>query len=166
MKKLVLAAALLVGLTGATWAKTVEEMLLASLEAQGYVIIEQGYTFLGRLRIVAVNGDIRREIVVNPGTGEILRDYAVLLPQVAGNTSTTSHGSGAAAASGADPVQDNPDTATGVTAGVGTAGVDDPAVQQMDDATRSQAEDYSVGNGVVVDAIVLDPVFSVTAGDQ
>jgi hypothetical protein len=53
--------------------------LLAGLEGQGYTVIEKGYTFLGRLRIVAENDQIHREIVVNPGTGEILRDYAIYL---------------------------------------------------------------------------------------
>ncbi len=80
MNKLLLAVALWVGLVGVGWAQTVEQQLVASLQAQGYMILEQGYTFLGRLRIVAENGVFRREIVVNPGTGEILRDYAILLP--------------------------------------------------------------------------------------
>ncbi len=80
MKKLLLAVILLAGLTDAALARTVEQQLLSSLQKQGYVVLEQGYTILGRLRVVAENGKIRREIVVNPGTGEILRDYAVMLP--------------------------------------------------------------------------------------
>ena len=80
MKKLLLAVSLLSGLAGPGWAQTVEQQILSALATQGYVIIEKGYTFLGRLRIVAENGEIHREIVVNPGTGEILRDYAVMLP--------------------------------------------------------------------------------------
>lgn len=62
-------------------ARTVEEQILENLAVQGYQIVEHGYTFLGRLRIVAENGIYHREIVVNPGTGEILRDYAITLPQ-------------------------------------------------------------------------------------
>jgi len=81
MKKVLLAAAVLTGLAGASLARTVEQQVLGSLAAQGYVILEQGYTFLGRLRIVAENDRFHREIVVNPGTGEILRDYAVTLPR-------------------------------------------------------------------------------------
>lgn len=79
MKKLLIAALLWVGLAQAGFALTVEERLLANLQGQGYTVLEKGYTFLGRLRIVAENGEIHREIVVNPGTGEILRDYAVYL---------------------------------------------------------------------------------------
>lgn len=90
MKKLLISALLFAGLTQVMGAQTVEERLLAGLQTQGYTVLEKGYTFLGRLRIVAENGEIHREIVVNPGTGEILRDYAVYLsdlplalPQVA-----------------------------------------------------------------------------------
>jgi hypothetical protein len=81
MRKVLLAVAVLTGLAGASLARTVEQQVLGSLAAQGYVILEQGYTFLGRLRIVAENDRFHREIVVNPGTGEILRDYAVKLPR-------------------------------------------------------------------------------------
>lgn len=79
MKKLLLAVTLLVGFTQASLAGTVEQQLINSLRAQGYLVLEQSYTFLGRLRILAVNGTFQREIVVNPGTGEILRDTAVSL---------------------------------------------------------------------------------------
>lgn len=64
-------------------AATVEERLIAGLKAQGYVILENGYTWLGRLRIVAETADYHREIVVNPETGEILRDYVVLMAEFA-----------------------------------------------------------------------------------
>jgi len=36
-------------------------------------------TLLGRLRIVASDGTRRREIIINPNTGEVLRDYWVEL---------------------------------------------------------------------------------------
>ena len=99
MNKLLMAAILLAGLSQASWAQTVEERLLSGLESQGYTVIEKGYTFLGRLRIVAENDEIHREIVVNPGTGEILRDYAIYLsdmPQgqpIMSQSKVASHGS-------------------------------------------------------------------------
>ncbi len=46
------------------------------LEAQGYDGISVGRTLLGRLRIEAVRDGERREIIVNRGTGEILRDWS------------------------------------------------------------------------------------------
>ena len=81
MKRLLLAVSLLAAIAQGAFARTVEQQLISSLQAQGYVVLEQGYTFLGRLRIVAENDLYHREIVVNPGTGEILRDYAVTLPR-------------------------------------------------------------------------------------
>jgi hypothetical protein len=51
----------------------------AALVAQGYEIVQVGRTWLGRLRVVAQNDEIRREIVINPTTGEVLRDYSVSL---------------------------------------------------------------------------------------
>ena len=100
----------------------IEARLIESLTAQGYVILEQGYTWLGRLRIVAENGELHRELVINPGTGEILRDYAVLIgnmsPPAAVASSQSSRGSGssagAAVAASADPAKvaaDAPDAA-------------------------------------------------------
>lgn len=60
-------------------AMTIAERIAAELQAQGYEIIEAKRTWLGRLRIVAENDETRRELVLNPGTGEILRDYSVML---------------------------------------------------------------------------------------
>lgn len=86
----------------------VEARLVASLTQQGYTIVEEGYTFLGRLRIVAQNDTLRREIVVNPGTGEVLRDYAQALADIAppavqqaNGTGHRSSGSGAGTVAGA-----------------------------------------------------------------
>jgi hypothetical protein len=81
MRKLLLAVTILAGFTQASVAGTVEQRVISGLQAQGYVVLEQSYTFLGRLRIVAQNGSFQREIVVNPGTGEVLRDHAVSLTQ-------------------------------------------------------------------------------------
>ena len=58
----------------------VEASVLASLRDQGYEIIDVHRTLLGRLRVLAETDALRREIVVNPHTGEILRDYAFALP--------------------------------------------------------------------------------------
>ena len=42
---------------------------------QGYSDITTSQTWLGRTRIIAIGEDSRREIIVNPRTGEILRDF-------------------------------------------------------------------------------------------
>lgn len=70
---------LVLGMALPAGAATIEERIAAELQAQGYDIVETQRTWLGRLRIVAETDNIRREVVFNPGTGEILRDYSVLL---------------------------------------------------------------------------------------
>ncbi len=120
MKKLLLAVGVWAGLAGAVMARTVEDRLVEELKSQGYVILEDGYTFLGRLRIVAENGVIHREIVVNPGTGEVLRDYAVQmanLPAPGGNPTTTSSGN---SGSNAVVASVKPAAAAGTTAATGS----------------------------------------------
>lgn len=54
----------------------------SALVAQGYEILHVGRTWLGRLRVVAQNDELRREIVINPATGEVLRDYSISLARL------------------------------------------------------------------------------------
>jgi hypothetical protein len=46
----------------------------AALRAEGYDNIQIERTLLGRIRITGETADRRREIVIDRGTGEILRD--------------------------------------------------------------------------------------------
>ncbi|MBM7066179.1 hypothetical protein [Actibacterium sp. 188UL27-1] len=46
------------------------------LQSQGYTSIRASRTILGRIRIVAMRGDTTREIVYNPSTGVIMRDFS------------------------------------------------------------------------------------------
>lgn len=74
--KLVLAIA--VALSGSPlWGQELQDNIVSQLRAQGYSRIEVSRTFLGRTRIVATSDEIWREIVINPNTGLILRDYFV-----------------------------------------------------------------------------------------
>lgn len=50
------------------------DSIVAQLRRQGFVKISSETTWLGRVRIVATRFDGVREIIVNPRTGEILRD--------------------------------------------------------------------------------------------
>ena len=56
-------------------AQTVEDSIIEQLRAQGYVEFSVEHTLLGRLRIIAHSDTLYREIVLNPTSGEILRDY-------------------------------------------------------------------------------------------
>lgn len=71
-RSLVLIAALLMPMPLA--AAEVDD-IVAQLRAQGFAQISIGHTFLGRVRILANSVHLHREIVLNPKTGEILRDY-------------------------------------------------------------------------------------------
>lgn len=74
----VIAGALVLSLAApAARAQTVEDQIVAALELQGYVIISMERTWLGRLRVLAEDDRMRRELVFNPGTGEILRDFSI-----------------------------------------------------------------------------------------
>ena len=53
-----------------------QDLVTAALRDQGFEVTLVHWTWLGRIRIIAVSDDIRREIVINPNTGEILRDYS------------------------------------------------------------------------------------------
>lgn len=57
-----------------SFAATYVEQVVTQLRAQGFDAIEVERTLLGRTRIAAVRADGSREIVLNPNTGEILRD--------------------------------------------------------------------------------------------
>lgn len=54
---------------------SVEDQVVAQLQSQGYQDISVNRTLLGRIRIVAVTETEWREIVIDPRTGEILRDF-------------------------------------------------------------------------------------------
>lgn len=56
-------------------AETVEESIVRQLREQGFERIRIERTLLGRLRIEAYSSSLERELVVNPNTGEVLRDY-------------------------------------------------------------------------------------------
>ncbi len=60
---------------GPSRAAGVVDEILGDLRAAGYDHIEVSRTLLGRTRIEADSATRHREIIVNPSTGEILRDY-------------------------------------------------------------------------------------------
>ena len=75
-RSLKLAVALALGLIpGASFAQTVEQAIIDQLAQQGFTRISVSRTLLGRTLIRATSGSMSREIVFNPTTGVILRDY-------------------------------------------------------------------------------------------
>ena len=65
----------LMGLPQLAAAQSVEDQVFAQLQEQGFTVIEVRRTFLGRHRFTAESAYFYRELVINPQTGEILRDY-------------------------------------------------------------------------------------------
>lgn len=59
---------------GAAFAAGYADAVVAQLTRQGFYNIAVDTTWLGRVRIMADRGDGQREIILNPRTGEILRD--------------------------------------------------------------------------------------------
>lgn len=76
--------------------------ITAQLRAQGYTDISVRRTLLGRMQILAQSAHQRREIIIDPRTGEILRDLSLLLDsqgtvadnQIIGSGSGSNSGSG------------------------------------------------------------------------
>lgn len=61
-------------LAGPALAQDYVASVASQLRKMGFRITREERTLLGRVRIVATRGDGRREIIINPNTGEILRD--------------------------------------------------------------------------------------------
>ncbi len=64
---------------GMAFSASVADGIIAQLTKQGFSSISSETTWLGRIRILAMRKDGSREIVINPRTGEILRDQFTAL---------------------------------------------------------------------------------------
>jgi hypothetical protein len=68
--------AVVAGLLGpAAHASAAQERIIAELQEQGFSRIEVSRTLLGRTRIVAEGEGVEREIILNPASGVVLRDF-------------------------------------------------------------------------------------------
>jgi hypothetical protein len=61
-------------LAGPALAQDYVGSVISQLKKMGFSIAREERTLLGRVRIVATRSDGRREIIINPNNGEILRD--------------------------------------------------------------------------------------------
>lgn len=77
---------------GPALAQEYDTQIVQALQEQGYRDISTERTWLGRVRIVAETSDGRREIVLNPNNGEILRDSWLERRGDAGGTSLAQTG--------------------------------------------------------------------------
>jgi len=93
-----------------------EDDIIELLIEAGFGQIEVTRTLLGRVRIVAFKGSIRRELVINPRTGEILRDVTLVAEggksspgSSKGKNGSSSGGSGSGGDDGGDDDSDDDD---------------------------------------------------------
>ena len=92
-------------LAGAAMAQSYADDVVQQLSGQGYSNISVETTFLGRVRILAYGAEGRREIILNPRTGEILRDLLVAAGEAGAKVTIVDHsvsGSGSGSGSGSD----------------------------------------------------------------
>lgn len=75
MKRLLLIILLAIATPSLVSAQTLQDRIIAELQEDGFRQIRISRTWLGRLRYLGTKPGARREIVVNPATGVILRDY-------------------------------------------------------------------------------------------
>ena len=75
MKRLIAISISALVAAGPVSAGTLQDSIVTQLRQQGFTQIEINRTWLGRYRITAKRRALRREIVINPATGTILRDY-------------------------------------------------------------------------------------------
>lgn len=111
MRNVILTVAVLTALSlGPAYAQSYELDITAQLREQGYKNITLSHTWLGRTRIVALLGSDLREIVLDPHTGEILRDLS--------RTMMAGGGSGGGGSTGGNPAT-NPGAAVVASSGAG-----------------------------------------------
>jgi hypothetical protein len=76
IKRILIPLVVAAGLLGPpAHAASTEEGIVAELREQGFSRIEIRRTLLGRTRIIATSPAYEREIVLNPASGVILRDF-------------------------------------------------------------------------------------------
>ncbi len=85
MGKLLLGFWLVLATALPVFADNITDEIIANLKAQGYHVVQQDRTWLGRMWILARSDTMQREVVFNPGTGEVLRDYVVTLASLQQN---------------------------------------------------------------------------------
>ena len=101
-------------------AQTFVEQIVTQLREQGFESIEVERTLLGRTRIAALRSDGSREIVLNPNTGEILRD---LWTSTSGrNSGRINIGSAAGEDDNSGPGGDDDNDSSGPGSGGGSGG--------------------------------------------
>lgn len=124
--------------------------VVRQLRALGFTEIRVKTTLLGRTQITAIRADGAREIILNPRTGEILRDLWVGLNGRSGPSSlidfdSNNSGTGGGTDDAGDDTGDD-DTGDGDTGGGDTGGGSDSEDDPSDSEDDSDSEDENEGD--------------------
>jgi hypothetical protein len=129
-------------LAGPALAQDYVGSVISQLERMGFGAIRQERTLLGRVRIIGTRGDGRREIIINPNNGEILRD--LWTPAQGGkSTSTIIQDKSGRSGSSGDP--DDDDDKSG--SGSGSSGDDEDDDDDEDNSGSGSGGDDGDGGG-------------------
>ena len=100
LKRLILVFCLIIGADQvAAQGTSLRDRIVSQLREDGYTEIRMSRTLLGRIRFLAIGPPGRREIVVHPATGVVLRDY-FKSGNVASGSGNSGSGSGSSSGSG------------------------------------------------------------------
>ncbi|MEI6799459.1 MAG: hypothetical protein WCO04_09630 [Pseudomonadota bacterium] len=115
------------------------DAIVAQLTVQGFTNISVQTTWLGRVQILALRSDGQREIILNPRTGEILRDlwtaaqgqtaYALIDPVGSTGAQPSAQDQAGTVESGSDSSQADP---SGGGSDAGDTGTDTPEPPSQD----------------------------------
>lgn len=132
-------------------AASYEDSVVAQLRAQGYKRISVETTLLGRVKISAVLNGGRREIILNPRTGEVLRDLwiaadgDVSAPRISSSNPASGSGNGDTPNSGSGSGNgDTPSSGSGSGNGGGGDVDDDEDEDEDPDDDEEDKEDSDV----------------------
>ncbi|MDR6308635.1 hypothetical protein [Pacificitalea manganoxidans] len=119
------------------------DQIIAEMKAQGFTRITVQGTLLGRTRILAERPGGRREVVINPRTGVILRDYST---GAAGTTRSATGDKGTTTRSGTTTSSGGTTGISSVSGGTGGSaasgvGSDDDRDEDDDDRDDDSDED-------------------------
>lgn len=98
----ILASAVFVALGQEAIAAPAEEQVARAIAGQGFRITSRKRTFLGRVRFTAVRGNVEREVVVDPSSGEVLRDYSRTETRSVGKDTSRGNSSGDSSSGGGE----------------------------------------------------------------
>lgn len=131
-------------LAGPALAQDYVGSVTSQLKKMGFRINREERTLLGRVRIVATRSDGRREIIINPNSGEILRD--LWTPEQGGRRTSDIIEDKSGGGSSSDDDDDNDDTDESDNSGSGSDDDDDGGDDGGDDDSGDDGDDSDDGD--------------------